>query len=263
VKDGQLVLRPEGNSFANSSPMLVNPADRKYEVRVEYTIDPGTTAGLCLFYNEQGNLRISVDQEKFTVFNQQSAKIREKNTLGNHGFLRILNDENEISFYYSADGKSWNRVERSIDATGFNHNIFGGFMSLRAGLFAFGEGEVRSIILFITSYRKICLKMRNDLINRVALFIMCVVCAIGKTSGQAVNYPPISMAPFGDSMRHWYGIHDDSNIVNPVKNQPRYPESEITKIADNILLFQRNNGVLAQELRHAGRSDPRTGRQPA
>ncbi len=84
--------------------------------------------------------------------------------------------------------------------------------------------------------------MRNDLINRVALFIMCVVCAIGKTSGQAVNYPPISMAPFGDSMRHWYGIHDDSNIVNPVKNQPRYPESEITKIADNILLFQRNNG---------------------
>jgi beta-xylosidase len=143
VKDGQLVLRAEGNSFANSSPMLVNPADRKYEVRVEYTIDPGTTAGLCLFYNEQGNLRISVDQEKFTVFNQQSAKIREKNTLGNHGFLRILNDENEISFYYSADGKSWNRVERSIDATGFNHNIFGGFMSLRAGLFAFGEGEVR------------------------------------------------------------------------------------------------------------------------
>lgn len=43
-------------------------------------------------------------------------------------------------------------------------------------------------------------------------------------------------------MRHWYGIRDDSNIINPVKDQPRYPENEITKIADNILLFQRNNG---------------------
>lgn len=52
----------------------------------------------------------------------------------------------------------------------------------------------------------------------------------------------ISMAPFGDSMRHWYGIHDENNIVNPVKNQPRYKETEITQIADNILLYQRNDG---------------------
>src|SRR5665647_262717 len=50
------------------------------------------------------------------------------------------------------------------------------------------------------------------------------------------------MEPFGDSMRHWYGIKDDGNIVNPVVNQPVYPESEITKIADNILIYQRNNG---------------------
>lgn len=55
-------------------------------------------------------------------------------------------------------------------------------------------------------------------------------------------YTPISMKPFGDSMRHWYGIHDKGNIINPVVNQPKYPETEITKIADNILIFQRNNG---------------------
>jgi PelA/Pel-15E family pectate lyase len=52
----------------------------------------------------------------------------------------------------------------------------------------------------------------------------------------------ISMEPFDDSMRHWYGIHDDGNIVNPVLNQPKYKSIEITKIADNILLYQRNNG---------------------
>jgi len=50
------------------------------------------------------------------------------------------------------------------------------------------------------------------------------------------------MEPFGDSMRHWYGIHDDGNIIQPKANQPKYQESEITKIADNILLYQRNNG---------------------
>ena len=52
----------------------------------------------------------------------------------------------------------------------------------------------------------------------------------------------ISMEPFGDSMRHWYGIRDDGNIIQPKQNQARYTETEITKIADNILLYQRNNG---------------------
>jgi PelA/Pel-15E family pectate lyase len=50
------------------------------------------------------------------------------------------------------------------------------------------------------------------------------------------------MSPFGDSMRHWYGIRDAGNIIQPKKNQAQYTEAEITKIADNILLFQRNNG---------------------
>ena len=34
-------------------------------------------------------------------------------------------------------------MERTIDATGFNHNVFGVFMSLRAGLYVFGEGKVK------------------------------------------------------------------------------------------------------------------------
>jgi xylan 1,4-beta-xylosidase len=143
LKDGKLELQATGTSFETSPPLLVNSADRKYEVQVEYTLSEGTTAGLTLFYNEQGNMRISVDAQQFAVYNQKNRKITEKNQLGNHGFLRILNDENEISFYYSQNGKEWTRVERSIDATGFNHNIFGGFMSLRAGLFAFGEGKVQ------------------------------------------------------------------------------------------------------------------------
>lgn len=52
----------------------------------------------------------------------------------------------------------------------------------------------------------------------------------------------ISTKPFGDGVRHWYGIKDKNNLVNPVPNQPRYDESYYTKIADNMLLFQRDNG---------------------
>ena len=52
----------------------------------------------------------------------------------------------------------------------------------------------------------------------------------------------ISTEPFGDSTRHWYGIADKGNIINPKKNQPRYQESQVKEIADNVLLYQRNNG---------------------
>ena len=89
--------------------------------------------------------------------------------------------------------------------------------------------------------------MRNNLyINKKGLLLILLLIVFGpfpqaQTKDGKINVS-ISMEPFGDSMRHWYGIRDDGNIVNPIKNQPRYTENEITKIADNILLYQRNNG---------------------
>ena len=141
--DGKLTFQAKGKSFADSSPILVNSGDRKYEVQVEYTILDDVEFGLCLYYNEVANMHISATKERFAVFNRQRRKISEPNTLGNHGYLRILNDENEVSFYFSSDAKNWSRVERSIEASGFNHNVFGEFLSLRAGLFAFGKGQVQ------------------------------------------------------------------------------------------------------------------------
>tara|TARA_R110000868_G_scaffold83515_3_gene235666 strand:+ start:576 stop:2117 length:1542 start_codon:yes stop_codon:yes gene_type:complete len=142
LTNGKLLLKAKGNSFTDSAPILVNSADKKYEVQVEFTIEGNAEIGLCLYYNEVANMHISATAENYTVYNRQKKKISETNPTGKHGFLRILNDENEVSFYYSTSGKDWVRVERSIEASGFNHNVFGEFVSLRAGLFAFGEGNV-------------------------------------------------------------------------------------------------------------------------
>jgi xylan 1,4-beta-xylosidase len=143
VEDGQLVFRGKGSSFEDSSPLLVNVSDRRYELQVEYTMEGEVTTGLCLYYDEKANMRIAADAGRFAVFIQQSRKIAVPNTLGDHGFLRILNEDNEVSFYFSGDGQEWHKVERSLDATGYNHNVFGQFLSLRAGLYVFGEGQVR------------------------------------------------------------------------------------------------------------------------
>jgi PelA/Pel-15E family pectate lyase len=72
--------------------------------------------------------------------------------------------------------------------------------------------------------------------------VLAVMILAGSLSAQEKAYQPISLSPFSDSRGHWYGIRDAGNIVNPVPNQPKYLESDIIHIADNILLYQRNNG---------------------
>jgi PelA/Pel-15E family pectate lyase len=61
-------------------------------------------------------------------------------------------------------------------------------------------------------------------------------------NAQSDKNDAITTKPFGDSERHWYGIKDESNLINPVPNQPKYSDSDYTKIADNMILFQRANG---------------------
>ncbi len=48
-------------------------------------------------------------------------------------------------------------------------------------------------------------------------------------------YVPISLAPFKDNAKHYRDQSDRSDYA-------RYDEREITKIADNVLLYQRSNG---------------------
>lgn len=73
------------------------------------------------------------------------------------------------------------------------------------------------------------------------VLLLCFTALCSSLAAQQ-EYPAISMDDFGDGVRHWYGIKDKSNIIDAVPNQQVYKESQIKEIADNIILFQRNNG---------------------
>jgi PelA/Pel-15E family pectate lyase len=60
------------------------------------------------------------------------------------------------------------------------------------------------------------------------------------------NTNRIFVEDFDNSARHWYYINDSDKIIYPQKGQKRYSETEIEKIADNILLFQKENGGWAK-----------------
>jgi len=56
------------------------------------------------------------------------------------------------------------------------------------------------------------------------------------------KFTKIDPGPFADNSHHWYDIFDKSNMINPMPGRPQFNPDEITSIADNILLFQKNNG---------------------
>ena len=56
------------------------------------------------------------------------------------------------------------------------------------------------------------------------------------------EYEMIDTSGFTNSAHHWYDINADDNVIEPKPHQPRYKPTQITGIADNILLYQKNNG---------------------
>ena len=53
----------------------------------------------------------------------------------------------------------------------------------------------------------------------------------------AQTFTKVDPGPFADNSNHWYFGFDKSNIINPMPGTPKYKP-----IADNILLFQKDNG---------------------
>ncbi|MES2371458.1 MAG: pectate lyase [Bacteroidota bacterium] len=60
--------------------------------------------------------------------------------------------------------------------------------------------------------------------------------------GSAQEKVFIDTNDFRDAAHHWYDIKDKTNTINPRPGRPVYRATEISAIADNILLYQKTNG---------------------
>lgn len=56
------------------------------------------------------------------------------------------------------------------------------------------------------------------------------------------EFSSIDMSIFDDNSHHWYGIYEKERVIQPRPDQQRYKPVELAKIADNILLYQKDNG---------------------
>ncbi|GLK42109.1 MULTISPECIES: family 43 glycosylhydrolase [Novosphingobium] len=144
VANNTLHLTAAGKAPVDSSPLLLIAGDQAYEFQCEIDIDPGVTAGLLLFYDQQLYCGLGFDAAKFMTHQYGIERGRPANYHGRKMLMRVRNDRHIVAFHTSGDGgKTWKRFDRGMEVSGYHHNVRGGFLMLRPGLYSAGQGEAR------------------------------------------------------------------------------------------------------------------------
>ncbi|OYY91024.1 MAG: xylan 1,4-beta-xylosidase [Sphingomonas sp. 28-66-16] len=142
--NGVLTLTAKGNAPLDSSPLLTIAADTAYRFECSVEIDPGTTAGLVLFYDDRLYCGLGFDAKRFVTHQYGAERGRPANPYGSAMRIRVTNDRHIVTYDTSGDdGRTWTRFDRGMEVSGYHHNVRGGFLMLRPGLYAAGEGSAR------------------------------------------------------------------------------------------------------------------------
>ncbi|MDP4262247.1 MAG: pectate lyase [Bacteroidota bacterium] len=88
------------------------------------------------------------------------------------------------------------------------------------------------------------MSFKKILLQKIALpaaWILLHCFAFAQTSIPA-EFGIIDTAIFQDASHHWYDLYEKNRVIQPRARQPRYKATDLTSVADNILLYQKNNG---------------------
>jgi beta-xylosidase len=142
--DGVLTLQARGEAPSTSSPLIFVNGDQAYVIECDIEIDPGARAGLLLFYDRQLYCGLGFDAANFITHQYGIERGRPPNPHGRRMLMRLRNDRHIVSFHTSGDGgRTWARFDRGMEVSGYHHNVRGGFLMLKPGLYAAGQGAAR------------------------------------------------------------------------------------------------------------------------
>jgi xylan 1,4-beta-xylosidase len=138
---GLLRLRARGKSLQDTSVLATAVGGHSYTVEVDVEIEPGCEAGLLLFYNSEHAAGITLSPKGVNVSIANGLVFRTEEKTIRRATLRIVNDDQELDFYFRLPGQPWQRAQESAEISGMHHNILGGFLDVRPALCAWGTGN--------------------------------------------------------------------------------------------------------------------------
>jgi xylan 1,4-beta-xylosidase len=140
-----LSLAARGRSPIDSAPLVFTVPDRSYQAEVSMDLEDGAEGGLLLFYNHKAFVGVGFNgtEAKTFEFSEELSWMRPP-FVAKSLRVRVTNDENVVTFDYSKDGaRNWVQHPLRMEVSGIHHNVFGGFLSLKVGIYAAGSGRVR------------------------------------------------------------------------------------------------------------------------
>jgi beta-xylosidase len=139
--NGALTLAARGQSLADTSVLTTPVGGHSYTLEVDIEIAAGCEAGLLLFYNPLHATGILLSPEGIAV-RQAGGYIPSRHEKGvTRATLRVVNDRQEVDFYYRLPGQAWIKTEESAEISGMNHNVLDGFLDVRPAVYAAGTGS--------------------------------------------------------------------------------------------------------------------------
>ncbi|OYQ31691.1 xylan 1,4-beta-xylosidase [Niveispirillum lacus] len=144
VANGTLSLVASGTAPKDSSPLLLVAGDTAYQFECDIEIDAGGVAGMVLFYDERLYCGVGFDEKRFVTHQYGIERGRPANPHGRKMRMRTTNDRHIVYYDFSGDGgKTWTRFDRGMEVSGYHHNVRGGFLMLRPGLYSAGAGTAK------------------------------------------------------------------------------------------------------------------------
>ena len=144
LEPGAIRLKGRGTSPANATVLTQQVGDRAFEVTVDLELLGESAGGLLLFFNDRLFLGMGIDGTRMVSYRGgKPSHWPEPAPPARRMQMRIVNDHQIVTFYYSLDGRAWTRHGVRSQVTGYNANTIDDLLSLRPALFAAGKGEVR------------------------------------------------------------------------------------------------------------------------
>jgi len=138
---GALTLTAQGKSLADSPALTTAVGGHSYTVEVDVEVEPGCESGLLLFYNPEHAAGIELSPKGISARLATGSTHSYQEKGATRATLRIVNDRQEVDFYFKLPGKSWQRTQESAEISGMHHNVLGGFLDVRPAVYACGSGK--------------------------------------------------------------------------------------------------------------------------
>jgi beta-xylosidase len=141
IGKGALTLQARGSSLADSSALTTAVGGHSYTIEIDIEVSSGCEAGLMLFYDPMHTAGILITPAGIEI-KIPNGSVKNRTEKGaTRATFRVVNDRQEVDFYYRLPGQPWRRTESSAEISGLHHNVLGGFLDVRPAVYACGQGQ--------------------------------------------------------------------------------------------------------------------------